>query len=893
MAREANKMKFSPIIAAYQQWIAKCLIADGSLFSSANLWTPELVEEVRAAFVDHPDMGKEDSFWEKLKKQMQNASPAAKHLMAEMIWAMLAFPSNINTDTKRNSIREVWAYSGQVFSENLPLLSDEVLVGIASGGQGYLTGYWRELTFIIKLTVDLKTRSLSERQKLLTSYDDFVAWIAKLPEGDTRQFRHVLRFVAFPDRVERMTSNTHRQEILERFGIASEKQTRNWSDQQLDEALFNLRTKLQKEYPGQILDFYESPLKARWWPDEESPTSPVALNETNTTDKLPDVANPQRRYWTLSAGEGGEMWEEFYQNGIAAIGWDDLGDLTKFKDKEEIRQKLQELWPGDSSQKNNALACWQFAQDIRVGDIIFAKQGFTNLYGYGVVESGYHFDDSRSNYQHTHKVKWHSKGEWEMPVNGKMAMKTLTDITRWPDFVKKIGHKVGLEVGDEPDSGIKPAVSNGVAYWWLNANPKIWDFRTARIGSVQTYTSHNEAGNKRQKFKHFAAVKSGDLLIGYVTTPDKEIVAICEITKALHGPPGKEAIEFRKIEQFSEPVTWAELQAVPALSKCEPIVNNQGSLFAVTDDEYEAIRALIDERNLGTQLPKPASFTKADALAGLFMTVGKHDEIIARLKRKKALILQGPPGVGKTFVARRLAFAMMGMKDVRRVAMVQFHPSYGYEDFVQGFRPTRTGLERRDGVFYQFVRLARNDPDRDWFFIIDEINRGNLAKIFGELLMLIEADKRGPEHAIPLTYSESPDETFYLPANLYFIGTMNTADRSLAMVDYALRRRFAFETLDPALDSPAFATWLKERKASDAFIERIRAKIGNLNEVITNERDLGSRFRIGHSFFCPPDGHAPDEAWYREVIVGEIQPLLEEYFDSPDRVEKLVAELLA
>jgi len=615
----------------------------------------------------------------------------------------------------------------------------------------------------------------------------------------------------------------------------------------------------------------------------------------NDAYKLHEVSKEpvSRRYWTLSAGEGGEMWEDFYQNGIAAIGWDDLGDLTAFKNKDDLRAKLKELWPADTDKKNDTHACWQFAHEIAVGDVIFAKQGLSKLYGYGVVESGYHFDESRSNYQHTHQVKWHSKGEWEMPEDGKMAMKTLTDITRWPEFVKKIGHKVGLEVGEEPDSGVKPAVSNGVAYWWLNANPKIWDFRTASIGSVQTYTSHNEAGNKRQKFKHFAAVKPGDLLIGYVTTPDKEIVAICEITKALHGIPGKEAIEFRKIEQFSEPVTWAELQAVPALSKCEPIVNNQGSLFAVTDDEYEAIRALIDERNLGTQLPKPASFTKADALAGLFMSVGKHDEIIARLKRKKALILQGPPGVGKTFVARRLAFAMMGMKDVRRVAMVQFHPSYGYEDFVQGFRPTRTGLERRDGVFYQFVRLARNDPDRDWFFIIDEINRGNLAKIFGELLMLIEADKRGPEHAIPLTYSESPDETFYLPTNLYFIGTMNTADRSLAMVDYALRRRFAFETLDPALDSPVFATWLKERKASDALIERIRTKFGNLNEVITNERDLGSRFRIGHSFFCPPDGHAPDEAWYREVIAGEIQPLLEEYFDSPDRVEKLVAELLA
>jgi 5-methylcytosine-specific restriction protein B len=202
-------------------------------------------------------------------------------------------------------------------------------------------------------------------------------------------------------------------------------------------------------------------------------------------------------------------------------------------------------------------------------------------------------------------------------------------------------------------------------------------------------------------------------------------------------------------------------------------------------------------------------------------------------------------------------------------------------------------LERRDGVFYQFARLARNDPNRDWFFIIDEINRGNLAKIFGELLMLIEVDKRGPAHAIPLTYSEGADETFNLPANLHLIGTMNTADRSLAMVDYALRRRFSFVTLNPARDSPGFAAWLKERNASDALIARIRAKIGTLNEVIEKERDLGPGFRIGHSFFCPPDGHTPDEAWYREVIAGEIQPLLEEYFDSRERVEKLVADLLA
>jgi hypothetical protein len=249
------------------------------------------------------------------------------------------------------------------------------------------------------------------------------------------------------------------------------------------------------------------------------------------------------------------------------------------------------------------------------------------------------------------------------------------------------------------------SVPTDIAYWWLKANPKIWDLRTAPVASIQAYTAHNEAGNKRQKFKHFAAVKPGDLLIGYVASPDKEI------------------------------------------------------------------RALIDERNIDIQISKPAFFTNADALSGLFMSPAELDIVLARLKRKKALILQGPPGVGKTFVARRLAFAAMGEKDNRRVTMIQFHPSYGYEDFVQGYRPAHDGLERRDGVLYQLVRQARNDANRDWFFIIDEINRGNLAKIFGEILMLIEADKRGSDHAVPLTYSDRPDETFYLPENLYFIGT--------------------------------------------------------------------------------------------------------------------------
>ena len=206
MATETAKRDFAPVINAFQQWITACLVGGGSIFSSAKLWTPKNIAEVKTAFVDHPDAGK-DSFLTKLKRQMEKSSPQAQHLMAEMLWVLLAFPSNINQSTKRNQIREIWSLSGELLPEAHPMLSKDVLAGIGSGGMAYNNHRWRELAFLIQLTGDIQNRTAAEREKIFSSYDAFVDWIATFPQGETRQFRHMLRYFAFPDRVERMSSN--------------------------------------------------------------------------------------------------------------------------------------------------------------------------------------------------------------------------------------------------------------------------------------------------------------------------------------------------------------------------------------------------------------------------------------------------------------------------------------------------------------------------------------------------------------------------------------------------------------------------------------------------------------------------------------------------------------
>ena len=288
-------------------------------------------------------------------------------------------------------------------------------------------------------------------------------------------------------------------------------------------------------------------------------------------------------------------------------------------------------------------------------------------------------------------------------------------------------------------------------------------------------------------------------------------------------------------------------------------------------------------------------YTIEDALADVFMSREAFVGMLNALSRKKNLIIEGPPGVGKTFVARRLAYARIGYKDPTRVGAVQLHQSYAYEDFVQGWRPTDTGgFFLKNGVFLDFCDRARDDASTPYVFIIDEINRGNVSKVFGELLMLIEPDKRGADFAVPLTYSKDADDLFFVPSNLHLIGLMNTADRSLAMVDYALRRRFAFARLQPAFRTKQFQDSLRVSGVDGALVDLIVDRMTALNQIIAEHRDLGPGFEIGHSYFCPTVADTrPDRDWYEAILRMEIEPLLSEYwFEDKSKVTAVVGNLL-
>lgn len=373
-------------------------------------------------------------------------------------------------------------------------------------------------------------------------------------------------------------------------------------------------------------------------------------------------------------------------------------------------------------------------------------------------------------------------------------------------------------------------------------------------------------------------------------------------------------IAVENLEQFETPIPMEEVEArhgaiilhdlegrpkhYPYIRYGDGFRGAQGIYLAkLTPALTTALDVAFDEptrREARPQVGVP--FSLDDAMADLFLPRAEVESILELWRAKSNVILQGAPGVGKSFIAKRLAYLIIGAKDPDRVETVQFHQSYAYEDFVQGYRPTEDrSFELRDGVFLRHCARAQEDPSRDYVLIIDEINRGNLSKIFGELMLLVEHDKRGSEWEARLAYARPGDAPFSVPPNLFIVGMMNTADRSLSMVDYALRRRFAFWTLRPQFASTGFRDHLAAKGAVPAVVDRIVQRMAELNEAIASDTlNLGSGFEIGHSFFVPGKSGAYGEDWYARVMRTEILPLLGEYwFDDRQRAEGWRDRLLA
>lgn len=439
-----------------------------------------------------------------------------------------------------------------------------------------------------------------------------------------------------------------------------------------------------------------------------------------------------KKYWMYAPGENSSKWDEFYEQKIMGIAWDEMGDLSDYDSKEQMRLKMKELYGGDGSYKNDVHATWQFANEIQVGDIVFVKSGRNKIVGRGVVESDYLFDESRAAYKNLRKVNWTNQGEW--PFDESIVVKTLTDLTSYREYCKKL-------------------------------------------------------------------------------------------------------------------------------------------------------EGLFSEKGLDEEIDKYDTYNEEDFLEDVFFDKKQYSELKNLLLNKKNIILQGAPGVGKTYSAKRLAYSIIGKKDTSRVKMVQFHQSYGYEDFIMGYRPNGNGFKLKEGPFYDFCTEARKDEDNTYFFIIDEINRGNLSKIFGELLMLIETDKR--DESIRLMYR---DEQFNVPSNVHIIGMMNTADRSLAMIDYALRRRFSFYDFKPAFETESFKEY-QLAKANGKF-DKLVEVVCSLNESISKDNCLGDGFRIGHSYLCvEPE---IDDNLLSSIVNYEIIPLIKEYwFDEQKNIDEWSKKLVA
>ena len=647
------------------------------------------------------------------------------------------------------------------------------------------------------------------------------------------------------------------------------------------------------------------------------------------SDKDAQTAEKQERgYWLYVPGEGAGKWEEFRGAGIMALNWDRIGDPTSYPNEEAVIEALEAGYGDWGGRPTGAAGMIRdFTRTMRPGDVVYARRGPTEIIGRGVVRSEFRYDDARPAYRCVRDIDWTHVGSWPLDRRvGAVSLQRVTENTSYnPAQLESLfrdRNSSGASTASVRAQGVgdsNQAKKHELQHWLYTPGEGAarWEeFRTAgimalnwdRVGDLASfpdkeslldalYTHYGDWGGRPRKaadsvWDYIHAMKPGDIV--YVRRSFNEIVGRGVVRSDYRYDEDRSSFRAVRDVEWTHVGSWPLEQRIGRLMLQRLTENTKytpDQLNALIGIEDSHSSASVDERRGNNDLDEADEhYTSADFLDEVFLRPEDVEQMLGLLRRKKNLILQGAPGTGKTFAAKRLAYALMGQTDDSRVEVVQFHQSTAYEDVVVGLRPTAEGgFAAAEGVFARFCRRAAADPGRDYVFIIDEINRANISKAFGELLMLIEAEHRGEALRLPVS-----GELLSVPKRLHIIGMMNTADRGLALIDYALRRRFAFFEMRPALDHPGFLRHVEA--VGSVRLEALVDVVRRLNQRIAEDEALGPGFQIGHSYLClpaaGPENPAGTDADVTSVVRYELEPLVREYwFDNPAAMDESIHEL--
>lgn len=788
-------------------WKENCLKNNGSLFSSGKVWSKENVQQLVIFFVNSPDES-DLNFIEKLKNQLFNANPEAKKLAAEILYVMLLCQSNTYAARKRAVVKTIWDWSGESLDEAHPLLQDAVIDGVGSGGTGFNTNRWREFRFAILFLEAFFKLDPQAKLELLMEGWKFGEWLEGIPECDSRQFRHMLLFMLFPDQFERIFGGTDRAEVVLAFTGESKKQVARYSALEIDKKLFKIREQESVKYSTQELDFYIPPLKGIW--QKHVPKD-----------------------WLFA-------WNPTYWE------WKDLPDA------------ISAIEAGGS-----CMLRWRCANsNVRVGDRAWLVR--LGVAPKGIMAVGNVVSEP---YESPH-------------FNEQKAEEGISSLCVDIEFSKILDVYKNAFVDEKDLKNINVDSQN----WFPQSSGIEIKPRSAAILD-KLWKSLLSQENDKPKLTGAQMIHQNPVNLIMFGPPGtgktRELNSLTEKYMLSAKPISRE--QWLAEQLIDDPwfdVVFMALHLLGGKAKVNDITNHEfvvqkakavGRTANIKQQIWASLQMHTPESSTTVNYAKryaPFVFDKSEN--SVWSLIGYwQDECEEQIQRAEFL----KSGKDST-------------KSIQRYEFVTFHQAYSYEDFVEGIRPVQDPETREPayrvmpGVFKRICEKARLDPQNRYAIFIDEINRGNIAKIFGELITLIEIDKRGhfdtsgeQIKGMSLTLPYSGDK-FSVPSNLDIYGTMNTADRSIALLDTALRRRFHFKELMPnsaAISGPRGDGYIED---GEGGVINLRALLDAMNRRV---RFLLSRdLMLGHAYFCK----IRDFSDLKEVLLNQIIPLLQEYFYS-------------